>query len=635
MVSVIIPVYNGEKYISETIQSVISQTYTDWELIVVNDGSTDNTLKIVEQYCQKDKRIKLIDKINEGVSVARNTGYLSSKGDFLAFLDADDKWHEKNLSKKIEFLKTNSEIGLIHADMQFIDESSNIKRECYSGKEGNILKSLLLWDGTNIPSPSSILVRREVIQIVGLFDTDLSTAADQEFFFRVASKYKIARIPRVLGFYRFHSTNMHKNIALMEKDHHLAFIKAKNNKLFHSFWFQRRCFSNLFLIIGASWWSSDKLKSIKWLIKAVLHYPFNIFIVFKKMGLKIKQYLLKDRLLDNVKYLTFVVLKLIGVLYIFRNNKHINEVTVLLFHRISDEKLLSWSPLTLGMFERILKYIMKHYDIVSLNDAIKNNLTKKPKLVLTFDDGYKDFYLNALPLLKKHKLPALVNIVTNTINANMPIWSQRINDLIEMYYNSEYQLIFEIQQNKFIFKINDTNISKISSQLFNLFLNLKEQERNNILSEMEQNCPKIIIRTDFLNRDEIIESSKFNITFGNHSSSHCNINDLITKDDYDQELLRSKEIIEEIIGEINDIFAFPNGIYSDESKKIMEDYGFTKILIVEEHTYLPKSDFSTHLIPRKTLYYKSLIENEFKIEGFHTYINKSIRKKNGRKSNSI
>jgi glycosyltransferase involved in cell wall biosynthesis len=287
LISIIIPAYNAENFLAETIDSVLNQTYANWELIVVNDGSTDNTLKIIKQYCEKDARIKIIDKKNEGVSIARNKGFKNTSGAYLAFLDADDKWHEDNLSEKLKVLQIKTEIGLVHADMQFMSENSDIQKEYFSGKEGNILKSLLLWDGTNIPSPSSILVRRETIQNVGLFDTELSTAADQEFFFRIASRYEVAHIPMVLGFYRFHSSNMHKNIALMERDHHLAYLKAKKNGLFHSYWFQRRCFSNLFLIIAASWWGSNKKRSIIFFIKSFFMYPINIIIIIKKLFLKL------------------------------------------------------------------------------------------------------------------------------------------------------------------------------------------------------------------------------------------------------------------------------------------------------------------------------------------------------------
>ena len=103
LASIIIPAYNAERYISEAIESVINQTYTNWELIIVNDGSTDNTEKIAQSYAQKDSRITYITQENKGVSVARNIGYNASKGDYLGFLDADDYWLPDNLDEKINY----------------------------------------------------------------------------------------------------------------------------------------------------------------------------------------------------------------------------------------------------------------------------------------------------------------------------------------------------------------------------------------------------------------------------------------------------------------------------------------------------------------------------------------------------
>ncbi|MGB3902114.1 MAG: glycosyltransferase family A protein, partial [Bacteroidales bacterium] len=115
LVSIIIPVYNGEKYISDTIQSVIDQTYKNWELIIVDDGSTDNTAEIVKQF--NDSRISYIKKNNTGVSDTRNVGAMISKGEILCFLDADDIWLPENLEKKVEKLITEPKGVLVYSSM--------------------------------------------------------------------------------------------------------------------------------------------------------------------------------------------------------------------------------------------------------------------------------------------------------------------------------------------------------------------------------------------------------------------------------------------------------------------------------------------------------------------------------------
>jgi len=176
LISIIIPVYNGEKYLAETIDSVIKQTYTNWELLIVNDGSTDNTKKVIQSFLSskggsasggKDNRVHYIFQKNAGVSAARNKGYQLSKGVFIAFLDADDLWLPDNLAQKSDYFSQKSSSALVHADMEVIDHNTKRTGIVYKGKEGNILKDLLLWNGCCIPAPSSILVKREVMETVG------------------------------------------------------------------------------------------------------------------------------------------------------------------------------------------------------------------------------------------------------------------------------------------------------------------------------------------------------------------------------------------------------------------------------------------------------------------------------------
>lgn len=159
--------------------------------------------------------------------------------------------------------------------MAVIDELSKKTGEVFQGKEGWILNSLLSWNGTNIPAPSSILVKREVVEKIGGFDTRLSTAADQEFFFRVAAEYRVVRVAEPLGLYRVHGGNMHQNIALMERDHIMAYKIARENKLFHSGAFRRKCFAKLYLILAGSWWNEGKSKrrGLNFLLRSFFTHP--------------------------------------------------------------------------------------------------------------------------------------------------------------------------------------------------------------------------------------------------------------------------------------------------------------------------------------------------------------------------
>lgn len=285
LVSIIIPAYKAGQYIEETIQGVLDQTHTNFELIIVDDGSPDNQADIIAPIAASDARIQYIKQKNGGVSSARNHGYRLSKGVFLAFLDADDIWLPNNLKLKLAKFASDPDFGLVHSDMAIMDGNSQLTGATKSGKEGYILDDLLSWNGTCVPTPSSILVKKEVIEKVGGFDLELSNAADQEFFFRTAKAYKIGRVPKVTWWYRVHDNNMHSNIPVMEKDALLAYQRAEEHGLFKSKAFRNECFANMYLIMGASWWGDgqNKSKGLQYLLKAVSVHPPTLGRIFKKL----------------------------------------------------------------------------------------------------------------------------------------------------------------------------------------------------------------------------------------------------------------------------------------------------------------------------------------------------------------
>lgn len=283
LVSIIIPSYNSSKFLSETIDSVIAQSYGNWELIIVDDGSTDDTSHLVKRYLN-DVRIKYLYQENSGVSAARNYGYQNSKGDFVAFLDSDDVWLPESIEKKYTYLHEHADCGIVFGKMQIIDQDSKLRKEILDAREGHILKELLLWK-TMLPSPSSILVRRSVIEIVGLFEEKLSTAADQDFYFRCSAKYKIGKVNSVCGYYRVHTSNMSKNTGLFEKDHLLVYKRAEEFGLFKSHIFKRICFSNMYLILAGVWWinGESRKRGLWFILRSVLAYPPVLFDLFAKM----------------------------------------------------------------------------------------------------------------------------------------------------------------------------------------------------------------------------------------------------------------------------------------------------------------------------------------------------------------
>ena len=159
IVSIIMPVHNAEKYIKESIESVIKQTYSQWELIIVNDASTDNSKKIIKEYLP-NKKIKLIDlSKNSGVSVARNTGILNAKGNIIAFLDADDIWNPLKLEKQMKLLK-NKEVNFVYTGVSYINEEGKDNSFVLRVPPKINYKQLLKQ---NIIACSSVLIKKEFL----------------------------------------------------------------------------------------------------------------------------------------------------------------------------------------------------------------------------------------------------------------------------------------------------------------------------------------------------------------------------------------------------------------------------------------------------------------------------------------
>jgi len=276
LVSVIIPVYNGEKYIETTIRSVISQSYSAWELIIINDGSKDNTEKII--IAAQHPQIRYISKPNSGVSDTRNMGIIQAKGDYIAFLDADDFWHPDNLEKKIGLLEKDKSISYVFSDMNNADENLKITDPAPVGKDENILEDLLLWNGEVIPGPgSNIVARKECFDSGIRFDPRLTTIADQHFTVQLAYQYRGKRIPEILWDYRILPGSMSKSLDVLEKDALQVYSIYAENNYFSSSVFRRKCFANMSLILAGSFWKDgkNKKKGFKYIFKALAIAPFH------------------------------------------------------------------------------------------------------------------------------------------------------------------------------------------------------------------------------------------------------------------------------------------------------------------------------------------------------------------------
>ena len=233
-VSVIIPVFNKATTIQKTIESVLAQTFTDFELLLVNDASTDNSLAIIEQF--RDSRIQLINQEHKGVSYTRNTGIKASKSPFVAFLDADDIWQQNHLENMIQLSKNHFECAVFSSGYSVIypNKIRNFNFKTAPKSPMDFFENSLDF---SLLHPSIIMIKKTVFDTVGYYDTSYPGGEDTELWIRMMLKYKLCfsneitvtinkklaqQASRILSNYHkidyiFHFSNEEKNNSSLQK----------------------------------------------------------------------------------------------------------------------------------------------------------------------------------------------------------------------------------------------------------------------------------------------------------------------------------------------------------------------------------------------------------------------------------
>ena len=247
-ISIVVPAYNAEEYLPETVESILAQTVSDWELIIVNDGSQDATWALAEQFAARDSRIRTVHQANTGLPGARNRGYEESSPQtrFVIFLDADDLWEPNTLGVLMSALEEHPEAVAAHGLARYIDEKGHLIRR---GKlESRIHNRKAIMNGRFVSWPmekpttfavlaidcyivsaGSVLIRRSALEKVSLFDRmkHLSRASleDWDLWLRLCLHGDLAVAPQVVLNYRQHDANLSKARHLMHQGH--VYVRMK------------------------------------------------------------------------------------------------------------------------------------------------------------------------------------------------------------------------------------------------------------------------------------------------------------------------------------------------------------------------------------------------------------------------
>jgi len=228
-VSVVIPAYNYARYLGAALDSVLSQDYPPIEIVVVDDGSTDNTREVVAAY---GERVRYLFQENAGLPAARNAGIKAAQYPFIAFLDADDMWLPGMLRRIMEtYAQLSEEFGLIAGKRILTDQEGKVieskRKEVSPGGEVTV-RDLIFRSRF---SPSSVVTRRAVFENCGYFDTELRSTEDRDMWIRIAARWRVHLIGEPLIYVRTHANNMSKNADRMKRNMQTVMAKTRRNEI--------------------------------------------------------------------------------------------------------------------------------------------------------------------------------------------------------------------------------------------------------------------------------------------------------------------------------------------------------------------------------------------------------------------
>lgn len=226
--AVVVPAHNAARHLAATLASVRGQTMPDFEVVVVDDGSTDNTRAVAEWFARADRRVRVIAQPQGGVARARNTGWRSTEAPFVGFLDADDLWHPRKLELQLErFAAAGPELGLVYAWTQCVDEDGRLlpRDTIVADAEGDVLAALV--ESNLVGHASGALLRRECLLEVGGFDESLRARGaqgceDLAFYLAVAARWRFAVVRDFLVAYRLADGAMSRDVWSMKRSHELV-----------------------------------------------------------------------------------------------------------------------------------------------------------------------------------------------------------------------------------------------------------------------------------------------------------------------------------------------------------------------------------------------------------------------------
>lgn len=304
-----------------------------------------------------------------------------------------------------------------------------------------------------------------------------------------------------------------------------------------------------------------------------------------------------------------------------------NKLTVLSLHRVSPEFDFFWNPMKPSTFEYLLAYLQKHYDIVCFGDipgiVNKKNYTK-PFAILSFDDGYYDFYEHAMPLLMKYKLPANHNIVNECAENNTVIWTQQLNFIFNHCRQNNIGVSFEKHGQLFVLSSFNNNWMDFYLAVYKWMLQLSLTDRSELLSNQEQTL-SISASVKMMNWQQVAECAANGVEIGSHTFSHDVISTITDEQVLYKEIVHATRDLEKKINKKINVLALPNGQGNETIKKHIKEAGISNLLYVgDKLNNLNNLNEDINKVYRINLVEESVSAMILRTEMFHSKIKKYV-----------
>lgn len=278
-VSVIIPTYNRAHFVIEAIESVLNQTFQDFEIIVVDDGSTDNTREALKKFGSK---IRYTYQENRGVAAARNTGIRAAKGEFIAFLDHDDLWLPDKLSIQMDAFSKNKEVGLVYTDCVAFDKEGKLPKGDRIRPSGWVFKQLFRRPFGLL---TGVVCKKECFNKCGLFNESFFTSDDYDMCLRISTKHKFLFIDQPLFRRRVHSHSLGTVLPMMRLEHKKILEKTysqfKDSMKISNLFYRKRMSKQCKRIAQDYYNKGDTKKAREFYLKAIKYTPYRINYCFR------------------------------------------------------------------------------------------------------------------------------------------------------------------------------------------------------------------------------------------------------------------------------------------------------------------------------------------------------------------